>query len=727
MNRIVVGLVCAVIAGGLSSASAAETGVVIGTVTAVTGEPVTDADIRLADVRRRARTDPQGGFRLERVPVGRHWVEIVSARYGSAVVEVQVGAGEEARLDVRLDLTVHREALVVSVAPSPQSTSGTAQSVAVLEGADLGERLAPTLGETLAREPGVTSTSYAPGASRPVIRGLGGDRIRILEGGVGVGDASSFSPDHAVSFDPINAERVEVVRGAATLLYGGTGIGGIVNIIDGRIPDHVPSRAIVGQLDLRAGSVADERTGALKLEGGGGSLAWQASGFRRSTDDVDSGAGRIFNSDIESDGGSIGGSWIGESARIGAAYSAMNTEYGAAVEDEVRIDLEQRRIDLFGEIERRLGIFDRLRVRFGSADYEHAELEDDEVGTRFLSDSWEGRVELAQRAMGRVRGTVGLQFGHRDLEAIGDEAFVLPTATRQMALFALEEIELDTVRVELGARVDRQRTESADPALRDRSISGVSASAGVVWQPSAPWAFAVSLSRSSRLPTAEELYSDGPHIATFAYEVGDDSLGRETGLGIDLAVRRRTGRVTGELSLFAQRFNDFIYDEDTGDTFDLDGDELPIFAFVQSDALFEGAEAHVDIELWHTEPHHIDLEIRGDVVRAELRADDEPLPRIPPSRIGLGLRYRGAKFWGHVEGMRVASQSRVAPIETRTEGHTLVSAAAGYRWFAASTVHEIILRGTNLSDRLALNHVSRFKEEVPLPGRDINLSYRLIF
>jgi iron complex outermembrane receptor protein len=247
--------------------------------------------------------------------------------------------------------------------------------------------------------------------------------------------------------------------------------------------------------------------------------------------------------------------------------------------------------------------------------------------------------------------------------------------------------------------------------------------------PDETWAVAASVARSVRFPTAEELYSDGPHLATLSFEVGDDELDEETSLGIDVSLRRRTGRVTGELTLFANQFSDFIYDRFTGEIFD-EGkgkEPLPIFQYVQEDAEFVGAETHIDVELAHSEPHHVQLELSGDWVRAELSDRDEPLPRIPPLRLGLSLSYQGARLWAQAAARRVAEQDRVAPDETVTPSHTLYEASVGYRLIAGRSVHDIVLRGTNLSDELAFNHVSRFKELVPLPGRDVSLTYRLLF
>jgi iron complex outermembrane receptor protein len=420
----------------------------------------------------------------------------------------------------------------------------------------------------------------------------------------------------------------------------------------------------------------------------------------------------------------VGASYVGAKGFVGLAYTDFASDYGSAVEEEVRIDLDQKRFDLSGEYNAPAGFVRSIRARAGIAEYEHVELEGEEVGTRFSNDSWEARAELLHRRLGAFEGNFGIQLSDRDFRAEGDEAYVQPTTTKNQALFAFEEVGRGRIVGEFGARWERQQTDSSDPALRDRDFDAFSGSAGAVWKPAEDWSIALSLARSARLPTPEELYSDGPHVATFAYEVGDDDLGQETSLGTDLSLRRLTGKVRGEVNLFWDDFDDYIYDRATGEV-DVDSG-LPIYAFTQDDAEFRGLEAVVHFELFHAEPHHVELDLRYDTVRAEL-ADGTPLPRIPASRYGLAVQYQGTKVWGNAEVLRVEDQDRVAPLETPTDGYTWLNAALGYRIVAGRTVHDLILRGVNLGDELARNHGSRFKDEVPLTGRDVSLSYRLTF
>ncbi len=745
-----------------ASAPARGTGAITGRVTTLEGAPVTDAVVQVVELRRQATVGADGSFRFDAVPAGAYLLEAVSPRLGQAVERTTVSAGGAAEVAMTLDLTVHQDEILVTASPDARSRNEIAQPTSVLSGEELQRQLQPTLGETLSREPGVTSTFFGPGASRPVIRGLGGDRIRVLESGIGSGDASTTSPDHAVSIDPAAAERIEVLRGPATLLYGSSAVGGVVNVIDNRVPERLPDERVTGTAELRGGTVAGERHGSAVLEGAlGGRIAWHLDFQKRETDDYEipgfaesevlrraedeegeeheQAFGVLENSSLETEGGSLGVSWVGGQGFFGVSASGFESLYGIPggahehhgegeeqEEEEhggVRIDMEQRRYDVRGGITRGFGIFRGANLRFGATDYEHVELEGEEIGTTFLNESWEGRLELLQNTLGPLSGSIGLQAQSRDFEAIGDEAFVPPTQTDTWAIFAFEELTRGPWRFQLGGRYENQDVEAAAGEARSRSFAGVSGSFGLVWQPaSEAYSLGLSVARSTKLPNAEELFSNGPHLATSAFEVGDPDLQEETNLGVDLTLRKVTGRLTGEVTFFTNRFADYIFEQATGG----EEDGLQVFRFVQRDAEFRGAELAGVYQLFHDEPFHMDVEFGADFVRAEL-ADGTPLPRIPPRRYRLGFHYRGGKLDGLVEGARVDDQDRVAPLELPTEGHTLLNASLGYRFFTSAAVFEVLLRGTNLTDEEARNHVSFLKDRVPMPGRDVSLALRVKF
>jgi iron complex outermembrane receptor protein len=505
-----------------------------------------------------------------------------------------------------------------------------------------------------------------------------------------------------------------------------------VNILDGRIPDHVGDKPVGGSFEARYGSNAGEGAGTLTLEGGAKQFAWRLDALDRSSGDFETPDGTLDNSDLDTEHGTAGASWAGERGYVGVAWGTFETNYGIPNPDEpVRIDMEQDRWDLTGAYTAPLGFLRGIKVRFGTTDYQHSEIEDSgEVGNTFFNDSWEARVELTHRQAGPFRGAFGFQVASRDFEAVGEEAFVPPTVTQNRAIFAVEEIGAGPVTFEVGARFEDQDNEVSDPLLPARSFDGLSASGGVVWRMPKDHALTFTAARSVRLPSAEELYAGGPHLATFQFVLGDPDLDGETGLGFDLSFRRTAGRVSGEVSLFTHDFSDYIFLSPTGTLIDIDPPNmefLPEFQYIQTDATFRGAEAHLDIALLHRDPHHLALELGGDVVRAEEDGTGEPLPFITPVRYSAGVRYRGPRFWGFVEARRSAEQDRVAPFEMPTDGYTWINASVGWRFFAAATIHDVILRGLNLTDELSRNHVSPLKEIVPLPGRDLSLSYRLTF
>ncbi len=738
-------------------ASAQSTGSVTGRVISSTGAVAAGVEVSLVELRRRTTTSADGTFRFDRVPPGRYLVLVESPRLGSSVGSIQVTPGATAEVDIELDLAVHSEQIVVSAGPESRAADDVYQPIDVVSGDELALRMQPTLGETLSNQPGVSSTYFGPASSRPVIRGLGGDRIRILEEGIGTGDASNVSPDHAVTFDPMNADRIEIVRGPATLLYGSNAVGGLVNIIDSRVPEYVPTSPIGGSVDLLFGTVADERSGGVALQGGAGSFAWNLRLGRRETNDIEipgpaaheddhddddhddeEFSGVLENSALKNDTGSLGVSWVGERAFFGVAVSGLDSFYGVPghghhdeegeeeeeeEEEIVSIDMRQRRVDLRGEIRNDGGLFSAYRLRAGRTDYKHTELEGDEIGTLFTNDATEARIEAIHRAIGPFRGSIGLQLSNRDFSAVGAEAFVPPSETDTLALFIFEETGSGPLRYQFGARYEKQDVSARINDLPSRSFAGLSGSAGVIWRaPEDPYAVAVSVARAVRAPTAEELYANGPHIATRSFEIGNPDFDEETSLGLDLSFRKTEGRVKGELNLFAQRFDDFIFERPTGE----EEDELPVFQFEQAEANFRGAEVHADIELFHTEPHHFDLELSADYVRGTLDGGGN-LPRITPLRLGAGLRYRGPRIWSLVEVREVADQNRTADFEEETDGYTMFNAAVGYRFFLGMTIHELVLRGTNLTDELARSHVSPLKELAPLPGRDFSLAYKVMF
>lgn len=795
VSKFLVLSICALLSI-VAAHAAGETGTVHVTVTDPEGNPVEDAHILLVETRQHAWVDETGKARFETVPAGYYHIEADSPRFGAAVEEFTLEAGGSHESNLAMTRSVHYERIVVTASPGGRGSAEVVTPVTVLDEVELAERMQPTLGETLAQEPGIHSTFFGAGSSRPIIRGQGGGRVRILEGGIGVGDASAASPDHAVSTDPLSAKSIEVMRGPAALLYDSSAIGGLVNILDGRVPEHAPRKPFEGSVDLRLGTVAEEQTAAIDLNGGNERFAWHVDVASRDTEDYDipeaaiagdpdSPSDTLPNSAVESTTLTVGGSVLFDRGFVGVSVRGFDSEYGiqeielepedvppgpGEEEGGVRVDLEQQRIDLRGSVGFEDAFVDDVRFSFGSTDYEHTEFEGGEAGTTFFNESQEGRVELAHNQGTPHSGVIGLQFTNRDAEAIGEEAFLPETGTETLALFALQEIATGPVRFEFGGRYDTNDlsvgtvspefqsrvVEAGCSALLDTDFSSLSASAGAVWLADNGYGVGVSLTRAVRSPSAEELYSCGPHLATQSFEVGNANLDEETGVAFDVSLRKRTGRLTGEISLFANRFDDYIYEEYTNvirteegeafDTFATTPAEvvLPEFRFTQADAEFYGAEIRAGVELVSTDAHHVGLELTSDFVRAELSDTNEDLPRIPADRYGVGVHYRGSRWYASTSVRYTDEQTRLSPSEIivdptpngvegldrlggATDSYTLVRAIVGYRFMHGGLLHDFSVRGTNLTDELARVHTSRLKNVAPLPGADVSFAYRLVF
>jgi iron complex outermembrane receptor protein len=724
----------------------AQNATIVGRVYDPQAQPVNDATVTLVELRRAVKTDANGAFRFENVPPRHYHLRAESPRLGSTVGEADVVAGQTRNVEVVIDPLVHSEEIVVTASADSRRESEVYQPVNVISEEELAARVRPTLGETLAQEPGVSSSSFGAGASRPVIRGLGADRIRVLEEGVGTGDVSNISPDHAVSLDPANAEQIDIVRGPATLLYGSNAVGGVVNVISNRIPSRATNDPLTGTIDTRYSSASEEKTNAVMFDGGLRQFAWHADFTLRDTndysipgpadsfDDPDHFEGVVENSSLQSRNGTVGGSWVGDRGFLGAAVTNFTTNYGVpghehhageAEEDEeghgVRIDMEQRRFDVRGELAQ-LGFFSNVRLRVGVTDYEHAELEGEEIGTQFTNESFETRLEARHRPFGRINGTWGVQVTSNDFVAAGEEAYIPPNSSTSNAIFAFEELPGERFDFQFGARYEHQQVDVDADALRDRHFEGVSGSAGAIWHPRDGYVLAVSLARAVRLPTATELYAHGPHAATAQFEVGNPSLEEEASLGLDVSLRRTAGRFRGELNLFNNSFDGYIYESPTDDV----EDGFPVFEFIQRDARFRGVEVATHTHLVSRGESHLELDLGGDYVRATV-AGGENLPRIPPMRAGVGLRLHGGPLNALLEVRRTFEQDEIASYETATEGYTFLNAHLGYRFFVRNTVHDVMLRGNNLTNEFARQHTSALKERAPLPGRDITLSYRLLF
>ena len=648
--------------------------------------------------------------------------------------------------------------ITVSANPLGLDLNSTTLPASVLEGDALIEQRTGTLGETLKNLPGVNSDTFGGGASRPVIRGQSAPRVKVLSDGSEVMDASSISPDHAVTVEPLLAERIEVLRGPATLLYGGGAIGGVVNVVDKKIPTAVPEKGIEAEAELRGATGTKERSGAVGITAGEGQFAVRVEGMKRRTSDYDVPdwpGGKLEGSYSESTQGSVGMSWITPRGYVGLAFTHLESKYGLPGhnheyegchphgthlhcgghddhdhEEEGHdhdhdhehggvpyVKLRSNRLDLRAEYQDPFAGFEKIRVRGGLTDYQHDEIEGGEVGTRFKNKGYDLRVELQHKPIAGWRGVVGLQNAYSDFRADGEEAFLPRSRTRSNGLFVLEEYQLNDWRFEVGARQDWQRISPEGGAPRS-SLSGTSLSAAAIWDFAPQYSVALSLSRSQRLPNAQELYADGVHLATNTYELGNADLGRETSHNIDLTLRKHSGDTTFSASVFHNRVKNYIY-ANTLDRYE----DFRLIEYTQRDAEFTGVEG----ELRHQFTPVFSAAVFGDYVRGKLTGGDGNLPRIPAARAGVRGNVKWDQWSGGVEYARVFSQKDIASYEDSSPGYNLVNAVVAYRGRYNETGYEVYLRGTNLLNKLAYNHASFISSVAPLPGRSVMLGVRLTY
>jgi Outer membrane receptor proteins, mostly Fe transport len=730
-------LIALALGGAFHAAAAQSSGGVQGTVLEGEGHPSPGSEVTIIELGLRTRADAEGRFRFPVVPPGSYLIEARSAEGARVVERVSVSEGSATEITLNLRRFFHLEELVVTAGVLPVTREEAYQASDVVTSRDLVAAAEPTLGETLARRPGINSSYAGPGASRPLIRGLGGDRVRVLTSGIGSGDVSSTSPDHAVGSEPRSAERIEILRGPATLLYGSSAIGGVVNVMEANIARMPPPQAFSGYVEGLAGQVGNERTasGALNVRVGpfvihGSALAretgdYSIPGFAHRFDGVhprpgEEPRGILQGSALDTRRGSGGFTAVGDRGYLGAAFTGLASTYGvpshSGDEGPVSIDMNQNRFDVEGALRLPRSIFRQVKLRLGTADYKHSEIEGGSVGTRVLSDSWEGRIEGQHRIGDALSGALGVQVASRDLEIQGDEVFVPPSSTTSAAAFLFEDWEAgEGLRFQAGLRFERQNASSPTQGV-SRSDRAVSLSSGVNWVASDVLTLVGSVSRSVKLPNTEELFSNGPHAATASFEIGDPGLGHEAAWNAEVSGHLHSGRVRTTMSLYRTWFAGFIYQRDTG----AEEGGLPAVRYAQDDADFMGFEVGADVDLLHhdaaADRHHLTLDLFTDYVFARFSATGEPLPRIPPFRVGGGVSYGTGLVKARAGVTRVATQSRVAPLETPTPGYTLVDASVSYRLFTGAMLHDLTLAASNLTNAEARVHSSFLKDVAPSPA-----------
>ncbi len=661
----------------------------------------------------------------------------------------------------------------------------------VVEGVELQRNMDGQVGEVLDDLPGVSATGFAPGVSRPVLRGFGGERIRVLTDGVGTIDVSNTSDDHAVSIDPISAERIEVLRGPAVLLYGSQAIGGAVNVIDKRIPRRVPDEPIHVDGLASYDTVNDEyRIGASIDAPLGGGFVFHVDGSYLDAGDVDV-PGQVLTADLQAtvldraeeeddEGnfeeadelrelaeltGTVSNTFIEtKSLNGGLAFFSGGSNFGfgggyyeslygvpanpagghhheedpgaggGAEEHEegVSIGLKQYRADFRGDIDLGSGFLDRLQTRVGYSDYTHTEFEGSEVGTVFDAEGLEGRAEFIQSPLGNLRGSFGGQFYFRDFDAVGEEAFVAPNETEQFGLVTLQELRFGNFQLEAAARFETSDVRAVSIGV-ERDYDIFSGALGLSYDVGG-LRVGVNGSRVGRAPAGEELFADGPHVATGQYEVGDVDLEIERAWGVEGYIRGNLGPATVNLTVFNSWFDNFIYLNNTGSFVDEEGDPvpaddeeaIPLFNYLQQDATYFGVEAEVSMPFIENGDFAVIGEASAEYIDAEL-ADGSPAPRIPPLGLSGALTVRTGPVDIRGEVEYFGEQDDVPAFESTTDSFTFVNASVAWRPFQGDTNVTLLAKVENIFDQEGRRASSFTRDYVPLPGRNFSLSARFSF
>lgn len=634
--------------------------------------------------------------------------------------------------------------VIVTGAPFGISARATTIATTVIDEEMLATAPAASLGDLVAGLPGMRSTDFAPGASRPVIRGLSGPRVQVLTNGIGLIDASSVSPDHQVATDPAEANRIEIVRGPATLAYGGTAIGGVVNVLDNRIPTEMPE-GVDGVVSAQASSVDSGWSTSARATFGLGPIAISLDGVKKESEDYDipspsisqrladaegiarGPGGTQANSFSQLESLGVGASWIGSRGFVGASYKDLSSTYGTVAEPDVFIQLEQSREDVRGELRFDGGLFQKLTGSYGHADYTHTEFEGPgNPGTVFQSDGQEARADLVQRTRDGWNGAFGVQALSRTFEAIGAEAFLPASDIQEAGVYTVQRLDRSGWGLEGGLRYDR-RTVKATPLSGgpevERDFGNWSGSTAAFIKPSANLFLGLSLAHNERAPSEVELFSDGLHVATGVYERGDTTLDNETVTTLEGTVHYAAGPFQGDLHVYASKYDGFIDERDTGAVFVDGGESFPIFQFVQTGADFRGFEAEGQYELWTSGERSLSLQGAADFVDAQ--TDQGPAARIPPWSATGRLVWTSTPFDASLEARHVGEQDELAAHELGTDGYTMVNLSGSWRPFADKAV-TLFAEGHNLTDTEAREHVSFLKDVAPLPGRNlrVGVSYR---
>jgi iron complex outermembrane receptor protein len=724
-----------------------------------TGEPVPVAQVRLSELGRSELSHSDGSFHFDRVAPGTYTIS--AARIGYAPAEQTVLVANDATTRVTMTMTasaIDVAGVVVTGTGSERSAAETYRPTTALGGAELRRKLSSSVAATLAGEPGISQRYNGPAAAQPVIRGLGGDRVLILEDGQRTGDLASTSADHAVTIEALTAERIEVVRGPAGLLYGSNALGGVINVVREEVPRTVPER-ITGVVTGQVASVNEGATGGFALTAPLGSFAVRGELSGRTADNTRTPRGDLPTSYLDGYNGGLGVSWVGARGYLGFAGRDYGMRYGVpgTFNDEVipgghegGVEIDMRRST--GRMEAMflggIGPFESIEldgtyVRFDQDEIELGGSDGPVVGTRFRQFVKSGELmgrHYHEAGGVRVRGATGVSALDKNFSTAGSQTGSVPADQFSVAGFVFEELGLDPFHLEVGARYDWTRIAPLEEGMEDigfirtRDFGDFSGSASAIVDFRPGWSVGLAISRSFRTPAIEELFSNGPHLANYSFNIGNPDLKSEYGFGTDLFVRGALPRLSGELSVFRNAISDYIYHAPTGELDPRRG-QFPVYRATQADAVLSGVEGRAQ---WEVLPRWV-VDANGSFVRGTRRADegDTPLPEIPPLHGSVGIRHDASRYFVGASWEVAAAQDRVPPpdpdaevtnpFDQPTAGYDLFHAVAGIRWPVRGQLHTLTLQVNNVWNTEWRDHLSRIKSVAPQPGRNVQLLYHVEF
>ena len=689
-------------------------------------KPLHHATVTIGRLGRSAETDEDGAYEIPSLPPGAYTVSVHLHQLSDMIQTVRIAPGEVTIADFRMTIRPVKESITVTASEREQTTFESFQVVTSLDSVDLAMNAHSSLGEVLSDRPAVAKRSFGPGSSRPVIRGFDGDRVLIMQDGMPTGALSSQSGDHGESLDPSTLERIEVVKGPATLLYGSNAIGGVVNAITGHHLVHShPHKGVTGFVTGFGGTANGAGGGAGGFELGLENWRLWASGGGQRAGDYNTPIGEIANSKTRVSNAAGGAGWVSGGKFLDIGYRAEEGRYGVPFAGEFKpeenedtdLDFERHSLRLSGGMQELPSFVSGFRASLNYGAWQHREIEGGQIGTTFNNKLLSYRGVLEQRRSARLSGSFGIQGAERDYKTTGAEALAPPVRQTNFAAFVLEEYDLEKVRFQFGGRVEYNKY---NPEAREvRSFTGFSGAAGVFFPLWRGGAFVANYTHAYRAPALEELYNYGPHIGNLTYEIGNPGLKREKSDGVDLSLRHRGERFRAEANFFYYGIADFVYLAPTGEV----EDNLVVAEYSQSDARFLGTEAELDVALHRG----LWLNLGMDYVSARLRADDTPLPRIPPlrGRAGLDIRYRDLSV--RPELRLAGRQDQIFPTETETPGYAVFGLSGTYTIPKDHFAHIFGASFFNAANRLYYNHLSFIKDRAPEIGRGVRFTYTVRF